>query len=314
MKMQDQIQTITDRGILVMPMLSLWSGRKHVQPEELGVDLPKGVVTPGSKLIFPKDGVKPMETIKSKMMTVIEKMSVQYGRGVYLVDQDRLDELSTKLEDLRKEFNDEVANLEATYDRQFEDWLPTVNPPEWRDFIRRAKVPAAEAAGKYAFRYSLLRVSAPNDLPEANDEILTGLRGQLWEELADMAVAAQRGLMGKEKVSQRGKGPFKRICAKAMAVSFIDPSARKLAGYVESVLEKLPKTGPIEGDDLTTLQVLIHNLSDPHQAVSLARAFDAKDVGDAEGEEVLAGQDTDQEEAEMPTPDVEEATETRRFF
>jgi len=288
--MSNSIAEITDRGVLIMPLLSLWSGRKHVQPEELGIDLPKGVVTPGSKRIFPAKGIKPPETIKSKVHTAIEKVSVKYGRGVYCLDQEKLDDLMQTLNDLELEWNDVILELDRTYDSQFRDWLKDVDPV-WQPIIQAARVPAADAVSRYRFQLSMLKIQAPDNLPGANSGILQGLRGQMYEELADMAKDAYNAMNGKSKLTQKGKSPFRRIAEKAVAVSFIDTTARRLAAYIENTLDGLPKTGPLEGNDFDKLQALAHSLSDANRAVELAEAF---------GQPVVEELDTKEEQGVEP--------------
>lgn len=269
-----KIEKILEQGVLVLPQLSLWSGRVHVKQEELGIKLPKGV-TRGGKPIFPPSEIKEFGTIKSQMMTALEKESVKFGRGAYCMDGDRLNAFIEKMKALEGQWNHVVARLRPNYDRLFDEWLPTIQPAEWQRWIERAKLPASEALAKYRFQYAVLRLEAPTGKDGVNDSMVGGLAGQLWEELAEIAKEAEDGLAGKAKVTQRARGPFRRIASKAVAVSFIDAAARKLAAYIENELDGLPKTGPIEGSSLDHLRVLAHSLAQPEKARGLAKSFSA---------------------------------------
>jgi hypothetical protein len=299
-------ETILKKGVLILPQLSLWSGRSHVKEEELGVKLPKGV-TRGGKPIFPPAEIKEFATIKSQMLTAIEKESVKFGRGAYCMEDSGLPKLIRKLDELEQRWNEILQHLKPRYDRLFQEWLPTIEPAEWQKWIERAKLPADEALSKYRFQFALLRLEAPNGQDGANDSMVRGLVGQLWDELAEIAGGAADGLFGKERVTQKARGPFRRIAQKAVAVSFIDPTAKRLAGYIEAQLDNLPKTGPIEGSDLNHLQVLIHNLSDPAKAISLAKAFGASGTSSDFEEE-------DEDEVTAEVAESDEPSETNGPF
>lgn len=274
---------ISRKGVIVIPRISLWAGRRHVRREELGVELPKGVVTPGSKRIAPPSLLKPMETIKSKVVTALEKVSVSYGKGVYLVDEDLLPEVIRTMDGLKAQFVQEVQAFRANYRDEMAAWLPTIDSPEWRTYVERAALSPTEAASKYAFMYSVLRINTPEEAEEANNEVLRGLRGRMWEELAEIATGALRYMEDKETMTQKGKSPFRRIAEKAMAVAFVDPLGRSLAGYIQCKLDDLPKTGKLEGQAFQDLQVLASSLADPQRAIGLAKTFKMSSPSSSEG-------------------------------
>lgn len=305
------MSTIEDKGVIVIPQLTLWGGRRHVQASELDVELPKEV-TRGSKRIAPPSLTRPMETNKSRLETALDKISISYGKGVYLIDEAKTDEVVELLEH-HKQVNEELLrDFHANYDAAMAAWLPTINPPQWRNYIRRAALTASEARSRYSFNYSVLRINIPDVAQEAGQEVLAGLKGQLWKELSTIAATAAEYLSDKEAVTQRGKSPFRRIADKAAAVAFVDPAANRLAAFIEHKLGALPKAGRLEGENLQDLQVLAMSLAEPHGARKVAMAFNETNVVELEEADDAPEGDVDSgEEAvavEEPLPvEVEQA-------
>lgn len=301
--------TIEDKGVIVIPQITLWGARRHVRASELGVDLPKEV-SPGSKRIAPEALTRPMGTNKSRLETALDKFSISYGKGVLLIDEARLDEAVEILKHHKQVHEDLLRDFHANYDTAMAAWLPTINPPQWRDYIRRAALTKDQARSRYSFTYSVLRINIPDAAQEARQEILTGLKGQLWKELAAIAEKTAEYLSDKTTVTQKGKSPFRRIADKAAAVAFVDPAANRLAAFIEHKLGALPKAGRLEGENLQDLQVLAMSLAEPHGARKVAMAFNETNVVELEETDAPEG-DVDSGEVvavEEPLPvEVEQA-------
>lgn len=287
------IKKVQAEGVLILPQLDLWSGRRHLTMSEIGIDLPKGLATPGSKRVFDPAAIQPLATIKSKTMTAIEKVAVKYGRGAYCTSESQMEELVPTLDAYNADFDALKDELDRNYDRLFDEWVNTLDQ-QWQPIISAAKVARSDAVTRYNYRYSILQIQAPSARPDANNAMIGGLRGQLWNELSTIARHALEHLQGKAKVSQKGKSPIRRIAEKAQAVSFIDPRATSLAGYLDAVHDQLPKTGPIEGHALDTIRVLMHDLSQESRAIELAEKFGGPVVVDEDVDDV----DADNDEAE----------------
>lgn len=298
---------IVKRGILVVPQITLWSGTRKVDPSELGIDLPKNVVTPGTKRIFPKEPLAELSKIRSQTETVLSKVGAKFGRGVWCIDQEKAKQVKDELEEKQKEFQAKVDDLEQNFDDLFENWLDDVVDSKWRPIIQKASVSSGKALVRMGYQFSLVRINSPEGLEGVNDSMVSGLKQTLWNELSEIAHrAVEDGFGSQGRVSQRAKGTFRRIAEKAEALVFIDNRVSALSEHIYGVLEKTPKTGPIEGSDLTELQVLLNALSNPEQARKLAESvFKGNPAGAQLLPDPVTAVDADEDDDDSDASDVE---------
>lgn len=228
---------------VVMLDVATWTGRKVLSEkdrEKLG--LPRtDAVTVGQKRIIDPADVAVFQTLRKRAERECLKVGTRFLGG-YAVPLDRVDELLTKLREVKEEFDHEAATLKATVHDRVSEWVGQHS--EVRDIF--TDVRSLNIQPRMHFRYHAITV-----MPVDGDEETERRASQLGNGLLrEIAVEAERfwenSLKGRTTVTQRALRPLRAMRDKLEGLSFVDPRASRLAGYIESILDKMPKTGPLD--------------------------------------------------------------------
>ena len=241
------IETITDRIVLVMLSISIWSGRKKLRPEDLhlsdGEIPPEELVSLGSKRICDPDALKGFSRIKQSAERACLRVGTRFLGG-FAVPQDQADDLAAKLDALRAEFDGEVTTFLTSYDYALEQWIRTL--PEFEGPIRRAIEPAAVVGGRLRFGFQLVEIKPAEQAGTLVEEVQQ-LGNGIFSEIEQMARDLEGSFEGKDKLHRRALGTFNRIRDKLACLSFIDPRIQPVVDSIDDWLGRLPSTSPIEG-------------------------------------------------------------------
>ncbi|MBK1630651.1 hypothetical protein CKO31_07815 [Thiohalocapsa halophila] len=304
MTMHHTIETITDRIVLVMLGISIWSGRKKLKPEDLnlvgGEIPPEELVSLGSKRVCDPEPLKPFHRIKQSAERACLRVGTRFLGG-YAVPQDYAEELATKLDALRAEFTAERTTFIDGYDRALEDWIAKL--PEFEAPIRRAVEPANVVGGRLRFGYQLVEIK-PTEQPGTLMEEVQELGNGIFAEVEQMARDLEGSFEGKDKLHRRALGTFHRIREKLACLSFIDPRIQPVVDSIDDWFGRLPATAPIEGALFNEGMGLALLLSDAermarHGAGQIARAEQPDDTDEAQHDEL------DSEAVQMPMVDFD---------
>lgn len=302
--MHHTIETITDRIVLVMLGISIWSGRKKLKPEDLnlvgGEIPPEELVSLGSKRVCDPEPLKPFHRIKQSAERACLRVGTRFLGG-YAVPQDYAEELATKLDALRAEFTAERTTFIDGYDRALEDWIAKL--PEFEAPIRRAVEPANVVGGRLRFGYQLVEIK-PTEQPGTLMEEVQELGNGIFAEVEQMARDLEGSFEGKDKLHRRALGTFHRIREKLACLSFIDPRIQPVVDSIDDWFGRLPATAPIEGALFNEGMGLALLLSDAermarHGAGQIARAEQPDDTDEAQHDEL------DSEAVQMPMVDFD---------
>lgn len=245
---QETLITITERMSLIVLTASIWSGRKKLRADDLGLregDIPsEELVSLGSKRLCNPDALRVFYTLKGQAERACLKVGTRF-LGVFLVPKDAVDTLCTMLDGLKQEFEREVQSFVLDYHREINDWI--VRHPEWERQLRAAIDPASVIGTKFSFRYRPLVIepATGQDQTLAADVIEIG--DTLFHEVAQIASALEKSLIGKSAMTQRSLGTFRRIQQKLAVLSFLDPRIQPILDQVEAFLYRVPSTGLIAG-------------------------------------------------------------------
>jgi hypothetical protein len=241
------IETITDRIVLVMLSISIWSGRKKLRPEDLhlsdGEIPPEELVSLGSKRICDPDALKGFSRIKQSAERACLKVGTRFLGG-FAVPQDYADDVAQQLDALRAEFEAERTTFLGNYDQALEQWISTL--PEFEAPIRRAVEPANVVGGRLRFAYQLVEIK-PAEQPGTLIEEVEQLGNGIFAEVEQMARDLESSFEGKDRLHRRALGTFSRVRDKLACLSFIDPRIQPVVDSVDDWLDRLPATAAIEG-------------------------------------------------------------------
>lgn len=286
-------QSITDRIVLVMLDVSIWSGRKKLKPEDLnlvgGKIPPEDLVSLGSKRVCDPEPLKPFHRIKQQAERACLRVGTRFLGG-YAVPQEYAEDLATKLDLLRTEFIAERTTFINGYDRALEDWISKL--PEFEAPIRRAVEPANVVGGRLRYGYQLVEIR-PAEQPGTLDEEIHGLGDGIFSEVEQMARDLEGSFEGKDKLHRRALGTFRRIREKLACLSFVDQRIQPVVDSIDDWFGRLPATAPIEGAIFNEGMGLALLLSDAermarHGAGQIAQAEQPDDKDDTQPEESKA--------------------------
>ena len=263
---------ILDKTMCVNLLVTLWSGRRRLKPEDLGAAAanlpPEDLASLGSLKLCDPAKLNKLFTIKRGAERDCERVCVRFLGG-YATEESNVAALTAKLDRRKAEFEQTASAFAQSLQFEIDDW--SAKHPQWRHVIERAIPDPSYITGRLNFAYQVFRVGAASD--EAGDalnqglvEQTTGLAGQLFREIQSEARTAwDRSYKGKDAVGQRALRPIRAIQQKLEALQFIDQRIGPVIGRIEAVLEALPKEGKLEGRELSAVVGLLHLLSDAQQ-------------------------------------------------
>ncbi|MBK1720113.1 DUF3150 domain-containing protein [Thiocystis violacea] len=244
----DTLLTITDKMSLIVLTVSLWSGRKKLRADDLeltdGEIPPEELVSLGSKRICNPDALRVFSTLKGQAERACLKVGTRFLGG-FLVPNDLLGALSAELDALKTDFEQEVQSFLSDYDREIGDWID--RHPDWERQLRAAVDPASKVGTKFSFRYRPLLIRPAPGQHQAWEDDVAEIGGTLFHEVAQIAVSLERSVVGKDAMTQRALGTFRRIQQKLAVLSFVDPRIQPILDPLEGFLARVPKTGLIAG-------------------------------------------------------------------
>lgn len=246
--LDDTLITLTERLSLIVLTVSTWSGRKKLRADDLGLqagEIPsEELVSLGSKRLCNPDAIRVFHTIKGQAERACLKVGTRFLGG-YLVPNDQIDGLSGVLDGLKRDFEREVQSFLAEYDREIADWI--ARHPDWERQLRAAVDPAEAIGTRFSFRYRPLVIQPAEGHRETLTEDIAEIGHTIFHEAAQIAVSLEKSLVGKDSLTQRALGTFRRIQEKLAVLSFIDPRIQPILELVEGFLSRVPRRGSISG-------------------------------------------------------------------
>jgi uncharacterized protein DUF3150 len=263
---------ILDKTICINLVCTLWSGRRRLAREDLGVDPgslpPEDLASIGSlKLCDPKRLTK-LNSIKRAAERDCDRVCVRFLSG-YATDQKNEADLVTKLTDRKRQFEEQAREFVSSLHTEFDQWI--AQHPQHEALIRKALPNVADVASRLSFDFQIYRVGAVNDsdTSSVNQGLVKatgGLSGRLFAEIeAEAKSAWKRTYDGKDVVGQKALRPIRAIREKMHALKFLDARVLPLIRHIDTVLGAVPKAGKVEGAEFLAVVGLLRMLCDSEQ-------------------------------------------------
>jgi hypothetical protein len=276
---------ILDRLVVVKLDATLWGGRKKLRKEDLiladgSVLPPEDLASLGSKRIADPKDLAVFHRLKKEAERHCLKAGTRFLGG-FAIPEGSLDRIRQELERLAVSFAAARAQFLARYDQTIEDWV--ARHPAFAPAIRRAVDPVHVVAANLRFDYVVFRVSPPepsagegsggDDLvtpPSAVNQPLARRIGCLSETLfreiaQDARDLVDSSLLGKTAVTRKALSPLKRMREKLDGLAFLDHRVQPVVETLGDLLERVPKSGPLEGAYLGEVLATALLLSDPEK-------------------------------------------------
>lgn len=261
---------VLDQLILVsLSEISCISGRKKLQRQDLGENAelpPEVMVSLGSKKVIDPQLINPFERFKNKA----KKACLSYGvafMGGYAAPTDKVNALIDELKDVKQEFYDYKKEFLKA---DFNGWINSFEEKYRAILVRDAAIDIGYMDSQIQFGFTAIHIT-----PYGNAIIQDGFASQVksladevYEDVASVADKFLKNLNSKDAISQHTLNPLRRSAEKLRTLAFIDPSVEGLCEYMSQVLDNLPLTGKVTGQDYNNALSLLNNLRDPQAAKS----------------------------------------------
>ncbi|MHB8697770.1 MAG: DUF3150 domain-containing protein [Sulfuricaulis sp.] len=254
--------------------IHLFYGRKQLRLDDLknvsnDQVPPRELASLGSKRVCDGDEIQKFVTVKRKAERACEQVAARF-LGAYATSEVKINDLTEKL----NEYSDEFKALKKSFLDRYDDIIRSWKKknPEWESLIERNQTPKNDIERQLRFDYQVFRVAevaglvgvtGQEDFHAGLNRAAVGLAGQLFNEVArDAEYAYEHSFKGRDSVTRRVLFPINSALEKLDSLSFIDERIGPVMRRINKCLNDLPKTGPIEGNDLNALLWLMSMLAD----------------------------------------------------
>ena len=268
---------IVDRLLGVNLKISIWSGRKKLTAQDLGVDdlPPDELASLGSKKVCDPALLKIFQTLKGRANGVLERYGLPFLGGRAIPEHKAMD-VHEQLKAIEQEFNDAKEEFLRDYEPNVQKWL--TRQKEWSSIIEGELESKDYVRNRISFQSFFCALSLPSVTGEGSDSLcqsfideVAGLGSTLYDDVAAAATEVWRNsFRGQNRVSHRALLPIRKICEKLNNFSFVDPTVMPVTEIIQATLESIPQKGYLEGMPLVQLQGLVSLLRDKEALADLA--------------------------------------------
>lgn len=315
-------QEILDLVSLVNVDFGIWSAYKRTTEQDLvklNANLPgDGVITKGGKKIFPPEHLAKFHALKKEITRKVSSLGVAaFGGTARAVPTSSLEEVEKYLEDAKGKYQALIADFSSNYDSNLASHIASITDPLVQEIVRGSVMPAQDAVGRFRYDWNSFKI-VPNGGDGKAASLVGNLAGKLYAEIAQGAKEAyEKSFLGKPRVGQKALHQIVALRDKLAGLSMLDgQNITSIINMMDDVLSRLPKTGWVEGVDMSALVGLVFIMSDPERMLKHAEKIQhgqsaAQAVADAAAQAATAeaGQDAVDVQAEQEA-EVTDETES----
>jgi hypothetical protein len=240
---------LNENVVLVQIRATKWSGTRQVPKNDpnLRVDDPppeKVWRSWGSKAVFDQDELRIFDAIEKDA----DRSALSVGTRFllprqYVVHAEQAPGLERKLQDCKRRHEAARDDLVSRYDDILEAFI--IANRQWEAFIRASSMQPEHVATRFRFEYLVIPVEggATRVIEEQMPVLAAGILGEVETIGRDLI----RNLTGRDTMTRRGLGPFKRIRDKLDALSFVDQRFQPIIDAIDEWVARIPRNGPIDG-------------------------------------------------------------------
>jgi hypothetical protein len=183
----------------------------------------------------------------------------------YAVPRGKLKALMNRLAVIEEAFEKTRQQFLAEYDQAVASWISA--NPGWEEVIRRSVEDAGYVGRQLSFAVQTFTVSPCRSHRGGLEKEVSGLAGQLRQEIGQQARAAWEGsFSGRTEAGQRALRPLRAMLDKVEGLVFLEPGLHELVTGIRSILDGLPATGPVKGSAFAAVCGCLHLLGDIPEA------------------------------------------------
>lgn len=244
--------------------VNIWSARRKLTAADLGgAELPpEELASLGSKRVCDPRDLRVFATLKSRAVSLLEKIGVRFLGG-WALPETRMEEALRALKEIRAQFMDEKEKFLARYDEAVQDWIR--NNPGWESIIANSVVSSQYVSQRLGFTWQTYRVvPAMADASAGLTCEVRRLSGTLYEEVSKVANEVwEKSFVGKTEVTHKALSPLRMLRSKLEGMSFVEPRVAPIVELLDECILAMPPRGVIRGKALLLLQGTMCLLRDP---------------------------------------------------
>ena len=296
---------VLDQTVWIHINYRTWQGKKTLTRQEIqrysdpDKTPPEDLITPGTKAIADPERLKKITSLGKRIHRECEKVCLK-AFGAYGTSTEASEALMTRLQAFKDEHNALLTEYLDNYEASNNEWVK--EHPEWEEWLRNSMLSRSEIENRFKFEFQAYKISSGGEGALMNDGLeqeQSGLFGQLLLEVERMANDAwEQSFENRDKTSQKALRPIKTILNKLETLSYISGKVGVLTNRVKVVLDALPKSGFIEGADLSSVCGLLNLLSSSRKMNEYIKQVSAN-----QSQVVDQVVDTDEEEEIVSSPE-----------
>lgn len=303
---------VLDQTVWIHINYRTWQGKKTLTRAELNrysdpdKTPPEDLITPGTKAIADPEKLKRINSLGKRIHRECEKVCIK-AFGAYGTSIEAGEKLLARLSDMQDEHQAMISDYLSSYEQSTAEWI--AEHPEWEEWLRNSQLSRGDIENRFKFDYQAYKISSGGQGALMNDGLQqeeNGLLGQLLSEIEKMANDAWvTSFENRDKTGQKSLSPIRTIINKLQTLSYISGKVNVLIKRAQDVLGALPKTGPIEGADLSSVCGLLNLLGSYSRMMNFINQVPQhNDVIDQEEDE------TEQSEPTQPSLNVSDESES----
>jgi len=239
--------------------INLWTGRRKMKPEELGLGKentpPEVLASMGYKKIVDPAKLAGMLAIRMRAHRACIRVGTRFLTG-YLIPSRELPSLGEELNHLMMEGYRLKKELIASINSAIAEWKGRF--PEWERLIDGVVVDSRDLERTIQFKWFILKIN-PDDSEVVRSNFLEARNNLKYSVLKEIEIQAdtiyQKSFSpSKKRATQKSIRAVKALVDKLEGLSFLDPVVYEpWVKKLRASLEALPHRGPIEGPNLDAL-------------------------------------------------------------
>ena len=281
---------LKDVVIISLGAISLWSGRARLVADDLSSnpeDLPPAAIASlGSKRLFPREKLMPLEKIKRAMARALSTRGTRFLNGVAIAHAD-VEETVAELNGLVAEGNRLADELLKHFEETVKAWHD--ENPDWKHILAAGTPEKEYVRNRINFGWDAYMVDFPgNDVLADKLRLSVGQMGknlfrEIEKEASEFVVKSLKP--SRNTATQRTVTPLRRMVKKLSRLGMLDNLAVPVAEVCNAVLSTLPSQGRVTDGDYLKLIHLASLLADVGAMRGLGqRVIDGLSVNEAASE------------------------------
>ncbi|WP_292413483.1 DUF3150 domain-containing protein [Methylophaga sp.] len=258
---------VLDQTVWIHINYRTWQGKKTLTRDELNryadpdKTPPEDLITPGTKAIADPEKLKRINSLGKRIHRECEKVCLK-AFGAYGTSIEAGESLLARLQSMKDEHEALITEYLDSYEQSNTEWI--AEHPAWEQWLRNSMMSRGEIENRFKFEFQAYKITSGGQGALMNDGLQqeqNGLLGQLLSEIEKMAAEAwATSYENKDRAGQKALSPIRTMLNKLKTLSYISSKVNVLIKRVNDVLDALPKTGPIEGADLSSVCGLLNLL------------------------------------------------------